>query len=64
MRLTLRILGLEVVDLDIATDITEAEEYEPDPHDLSGGTLASTPVGFYGQYEVPQDVEMPERYEY
>jgi hypothetical protein len=64
MRLTLRILGFEVLDLDIATDSTEAEEYEPDPHDLSGGTTSAMPVGFCGQYEVPQDVEMPERYEY
>lgn len=41
MRLTLRLLGLEVLDVNLSTDPAPAD----DPaRDLSGGTVASTPI--------------------
>lgn len=44
MRLVLRLFGVTVIDL----DATDSPDIEPDVDwsDLSGGTLASIPVGF------------------
>ena len=43
MRLTVRVLGLDLFDVEISTD--DAESSSPDA-DLSGGTTYSTPIGF------------------
>ena len=45
MRLTLRILGLDVLDLELATDSPAYEPDEPDySRDLSGGSLGAYPI--------------------
>lgn len=50
MRVVLRLLGIEVLDLDLSDSI------DPDPdRDLSGGTLSSTAIGFH--QEVIEDDE-------
>lgn len=60
MRLTLRVLGLDLLDFEVTTDADSASP-EPDPSDLSGGTLSSTPVGFVARYERADDADLPER---
>lgn len=60
MRLTFRLMGLEVLVFEISTD-ADSSSPEPDPRDLSGGTLASTPMGFVASFERPQDIETPDR---
>ena len=51
MRLTIRILGTEV--LHITT--------EPDPTETGPGDCTTYPVGFVSRMPVPQDVELPDR---
>ncbi len=46
MRLVLRLLGMEVLDLDLSDSTTD-----PDA-DLSGGTLSSDRIGFHVTAEV------------
>lgn len=58
MRLTVRVLGLELLSIDAST---EDEAPDDTARDLSGGTLASTPVGFSARWERPDDAELPER---
>lgn len=60
MKFTLRLLGLEVIDVEISTD-ADSSSPEPDPSDLSGGTLAATPMGFVARFERPQDIDVPDR---
>ena len=43
MRLTVRVLGLDLLDVEISTD--DAESASPNA-DLSGGTTSSYPIGF------------------
>lgn len=43
MRVTVRVLGLELLSIEASTD--DAESPSPDS-DLSGGTTYSTPIGF------------------
>jgi hypothetical protein len=47
VRLTLRFLGLDLLDIEVTTD---SPSPEPDPRDLSGGTTSSTPMGFTPSY--------------
>lgn len=42
MRLTLRLLGLDVLDLDLSTDSPSPEPDDDPERDLSGGTLGFT----------------------
>lgn len=58
MRFALRFLGLELLSIEASTD--ETPEYDT-ARDLSGGTTASTPVGFTARWELTDDAELPER---
>lgn len=61
MRLTLRVLGLDLLDFEVSTDSPSPEPDDDTARDLSGGTLASTPVGFVARYDRADDAELPER---
>jgi len=45
MRLSIRFLGLDLLDLDLSTD-SPSPEPDDRARDLSGGTTAAYPVGF------------------
>ena len=52
MRLNVRVLGLDLLSVEIVTD----EPLEDDQaRDLSGGTVASMPVGFVARYDKPRE---------
>ena len=51
MRLVVRLLGLDLLDVELTT----AEEPDDTARDLSGGTCGSTPVGFVARYEKPRE---------
>jgi hypothetical protein len=57
MRITLRLLGLEVLDVWLSTDAEPADDVA---RDLSGGTLSSQPVGFTARWELPDGAVRPE----
>jgi hypothetical protein len=57
MRITLRLLGLEVLDVWLSTD---PEPDDDAARDLSGGTLSSQPVGFTARWELPDGAVRPE----
>lgn len=59
MRITLRLLGLEVLDVWLSTD-PDAEPADDVARDLSGGTLSSQPVGFTARWELPDGAVRPE----
>lgn len=62
MRLTLRILGLDLLDLELSTDApAEPDEDEDFSRDLSGGTTYSSAMGFTAHMERPHEVETPDR---
>lgn len=64
MRLTLRVLGLDIVDLELTTEPTSPglETAEDDfSRDLSGGTTYASPMGFTAHMERPHEVETPDR---
>jgi hypothetical protein len=42
MRLSIRVLGLDLLDVEVSTDDAETE----DDSDLSDGTTSSYPIGF------------------
>jgi len=42
VRLTVRFLGLDLLDIEVTTDVAD----EDTDRDASGGTLSSTPMGF------------------
>lgn len=56
MRLTLRVLGLDLIDLAIDTDAA-AEVYETDDQ----GSCTSYPVGFATPDPTPYEYDMPDR---
>lgn len=58
MRLAITFLGLDLFAVDITT--TEASDYDP-ASALSGGPLASMPVGFTAYLERPDEADLPER---
>ena len=58
MRLTIRLLGLELLSVEASTDEDQAEDDKA--RDLSGGTVGSMPVGFtnsWGDQRWEQGVE-------
>ena len=58
MRLTIRLLGLELLSVEASTDEDQCEDDKA--RDLSGGTIAATPVGFtnsWGDQRWEQGVE-------
>ena len=59
MRLTIRLLGLDLLDVDLSTD-SPSPEPDDTSRDLSGGTTASTPMGFVAHMDKPDDVDLPE----
>lgn len=63
MRLVVRLLGLELLDLELVTDSAAYEATEDDDcaRDLSGGTTFATPLGFTAHMERPHEVETPDR---
>ena len=46
MRLTIRVLGLELINIEANTNDTEEAAEEDVWRDLSGGTTSSYPIGF------------------
>lgn len=61
MRLTLRLLGLDLLDLELTTS-TAYEAAEDDfSRDLSGGTTYASAMGFTAHMERPHEVETPDR---
>ena len=62
MRLTVRILGLDLLDLELVTDSPTYETGEDDcSRDLSGGTTYASPMGFTARMEKPHEVDTPDR---
>ena len=63
MRLVVRFLGLDLLDLELATDSPAYEAGEDDDRsrDLSGGTTFATPMGFTAHMERPHEVDTPDR---
>ena len=55
MRLTIRLLGTEVFHVS-----TDPEPEDDKERDLSGGTLASTPMGFVARFDRPDELELPD----
>lgn len=49
MRITFRLMGLDLFDFEVTTD-ADSPSPEPDPRDLSGGTTSATPLGFNPSY--------------
>lgn len=56
MIFTVRVLGIEVLHLELA-DSDEDDK----ARDLSGGDTGSTQIGFVARMDVPQSIEVPER---
>lgn len=52
MRLMVRILGLELIDVEVSTD--QAEPDDDKARDLSGGSTSSYPVGFTPSHPDPR----------
>lgn len=44
MRLTVRVLGLDLLDVELSTDTDQGDD--DTARDLSGGTSSSYPIGF------------------
>ena len=62
MRLIVRFLGLDLLDLELVTDSPAYEAGEDDcSRDLSGGTTFATGMGFTAHMERPHEVETPDR---
>lgn len=62
MRLVVRFLGLDLLDLELVTDSAPYETAEDDcSRDLSGGTTFATGMGFTAHMERPHEVETPDR---
>lgn len=62
MRLVVRILGLDLLDIELVTDSPAYEPDEPDfSRDLSGGTTSAYPMGFTARMERPHEVDTPDR---
>lgn len=62
MRLIVRFLGLDLLDLELVTDSPAYEADEEDrSRDLSGGTTFATGMGFTAHMERPHEVETPDR---
>lgn len=62
MRLVVRFLGLDLLDIELVTDSAPYEVAEDDhSRDLSGGTTYASPMGFTARYETPLEVETPNR---
>jgi hypothetical protein len=55
MRLTLVLLG-HTLDLSL-----EANAADADTNSLDGGTTASTNVLYFGRYDTPEDIPLPQR---
>lgn len=62
MRLTIRLLGLDLLDVELNTDSPAYETDEDDcSRDLSGGTTYASPMGFTAHMEKPHEVDTPDR---
>lgn len=61
MRLTLRLLGLDLIDFEFNTD-APAEEEADEGAELAGGTTGCTPIGFVAAFEQPDMVGLPDRW--
>lgn len=53
MRLTVRLLGLDLLDVELSTD-------EPSPAP-DGGDITSYPMGFVARMDRPHEAETPDR---
>lgn len=62
MRLTVRLLGLDLLDLELVTD-SPAYEADEDDHsrDLSGGTTYASAMRFTAHMDKPHEVDTPDR---
>lgn len=61
MRLIVRLLGLDLLDVELVTS-APCEEAEDDcSRDLSGGTTHASPMGFTAHMDKPHEVETPDR---
>ena len=62
MRLCIRFLGLDLLDVELSTDSAPYEVAEDDhSRDLSGGTTYASAMGFTAHMERPHEVETPDR---
>lgn len=62
MRLIVRFLGLDLLDLELVTESAPYEAAEEDcSRDLSGGTTYASPMGFTAHMDKPHEVETPDR---
>lgn len=57
MQLAIRFLGLELLTVVFSTETEEYEESEP-------GDCTSFPIGFVANYEKPDEVGLPDRWNY
>jgi hypothetical protein len=46
VRLSIRLFGLDLLDVEVSTDSPSPEPEDDTARDLSGGTAYSTPIGF------------------
>lgn len=60
MRLTIRLLGLDLLDVEMSTD-SPSPEPDDTARDLSGGTTAATPISFLSHMDRPHEVDVPDR---
>jgi len=61
MRLTVRLLGLDLLDVELSTDATSPAPDDDCSRDLSGGTTAAMPMGFTAHMERPHEMDTPDR---
>ena len=62
MRLVIRLLGLDLLDLELVTESPAYETGEDDcSRDLSGGTTSAYPMGFTAHMDRPHEVDTPDR---
>ena len=60
MRLTIRFLGLDLLDVDLSTD-SSSPEPDDTSRDLSGGTTGAMPMGFVARMDKPHEIDTPDR---
>lgn len=61
MRVTIRLLGLDLLDVELSTDPSSPGPDDDTARDMSGGTLAATPMGFVAHMDRPHEVDTPDR---
>lgn len=61
MRLVVRLLGLDLLDVELVTSAPYDAAEDDHSRDLSGGTTYASPLGFTAHMDKPHEVETPDR---